>query len=149
VRGAWGGADRRRCGGAGGGGAGRALLNLGHTFAHALETELGYGAILHGEAVGIGLGLAFRLSARLGLCAAAIAPRIEAHLDAVGLPPTLDRLNRKLSAGRLMQLFGRDKKMRDGRLTFVLARGIGQAFTCGAVTPAAVEAVLREAGCAA
>ena len=127
---------------------GRALLNLGHTFAHALEAEVGYGAILHGEAVGIGLGLAFRLSARLGLCDPAIAPRIEAHLDQVGLPPTLDRLNRRLSAGRLIGLFTRDKKMRDGRLTFILAHGIGQAFTSSEVAPEAVEAVLREAGCA-
>jgi shikimate kinase/3-dehydroquinate synthase len=135
--------DERETAGSGG----RALLNLGHTFAHALETELGYGAILHGEAVGIGLGLAFRLSARLGLCDPAIAPRIEAHLDAVGLPPTLDRLNRRLSAGRLMSLFGRDKKMRDGRLTFILARGIGAAFTCDGVAPEAVDWVLRKAGC--
>ncbi len=128
---------------------GRALLNLGHTFAHALEAELGFGAILHGEAVGLGLGLAFRLSARLGVCDPAIAPRIEAHLDAVGLPPTLDRLNRRLSAGRLISLFGRDKKMRDGTLTFILARGVGQAFTSSDVAPEVVEAVLREAGCAA
>jgi shikimate kinase/3-dehydroquinate synthase len=128
---------------------GRALLNLGHTFAHALEAEIGYGAILHGEAVGIGLGLAFRLSARLGVCDAALAPRIEAHLDAVGLPPTLDRLNRRLSARRLFSLFGRDKKMRDGKLGFVLARGIGQAFTATDVAEETVLEVLREAGCAA
>ena len=128
---------------------GRALLNLGHTFAHALEAEIGYGGILHGEAVGVGLGLAFRLSARLGLCDPALAPRIEAHLDAVGLPPTLDRLNRRLSARRLYSLFGHDKKLRDGKLTFVLARGIGEAFTTGDVPEAPVLEVLREAGCSA
>ena len=128
---------------------GRALLNLGHTFAHALEAEIGYGAILHGEAVGLGLGLAFRLSAQLGLCDAAIAPRIEAHLEQVGLPPTLDRLNRRLSARRLLSLFGRDKKIRDGKLAFVLARGIGQAFTATDIAEAPILAVLREAGCEA
>jgi shikimate kinase/3-dehydroquinate synthase len=127
---------------------GRALLNLGHTFAHALEAEMGYGGILHGEAVGIGLGLAFRLSARLGLCAEDIAPRIEAHLDSVGLMPTLDRLNRRFSAAALYALFGRDKKTRDGRPGFVLARGIGQAFTAADVPEAAVLETLREAGCA-
>jgi shikimate kinase/3-dehydroquinate synthase len=126
---------------------GRALLNLGHTFAHALEAEMGYGVILHGEAVGVGLGLAYRLSARLGLCDADLAPRIEAHLESVGLPPALDRLNRRFSAGRLIGLFGRDKKMRDGALTFVLARGIGAAFTARDVPQEAVTDVLREAGC--
>ena len=127
---------------------GRALLNLGHTFAHALESEIGYGGILHGEAVGVGLGLAFRLSARLDLCNPGAADRIEAHLATVGLPPTLDRLNRRLSAGRLLDLMRRDKKTRDGRLTFVLARGIGQAFTARDVPDTAVLGVLREAGCA-
>jgi shikimate kinase/3-dehydroquinate synthase len=128
---------------------GRALLNLGHTFAHALEAEIGYGGILHGEAVGLGLGLAFRLSASLGLCDPALAPRIEAHLDQVGLPPTLDRLNRRLSAARLIARFASDKKMRAGRLSFVLARGIGQAFTTADVPDEAVRQVLQEAGCSA
>ena len=126
---------------------GRALLNLGHTFAHALEAELGYGTILHGEAVGIGLVLAFSLSARLGLCDAALPARIEAHLDAVGLPPSLDRLNRRLSARRLWELFGRDKKVRDARPTFILARGIGAAFTASDVPQPVVLETLHAAGC--
>ena len=126
---------------------GRALLNLGHTFGHALEAELGYGTILHGEAVAVGLGLAFRLSARLGLCGVAEAERVIAHLDQVGLPAELGQLNRRLSAARLIAHMRRDKKMRDGRLTFVLARGIGQAFTHDDVATEEVAAVLREAGC--
>jgi shikimate kinase/3-dehydroquinate synthase len=128
---------------------GRALLNLGHTFGHALEAELGFGTILHGEAVAIGIGLAFRLSARLGLCGTAEADRVIAHLEAVGLPAELDRLNRSLSAERLIQHMRRDKKMRDGRLTFVLVRGIGQAFTSPDVPVEEVATLLRAAGCAA
>jgi shikimate kinase/3-dehydroquinate synthase len=126
---------------------GRALLNLGHTFGHALEAELGYGAILHGEAVGVGLGLAFRLSAALGLCSAADAERVVAHVGAVGLPAELHELNRRLSARRLLGHMRRDKKARDGKLVFVLARGVGQAFTHAEVPVDAVEAVLRAAGC--
>lgn len=126
---------------------GRALLNLGHTFGHALEAELGYGTILHGEAVAIGMGLAFRLSARLGLCPQADAERVIAHLESVGLPAEPAHLNRRLSASRLMGHMLRDKKMRDSKLNFVLARGIGQAFTCGDVASEAVEGVLRDAGC--
>ena len=126
---------------------GRALLNLGHTFGHALEADLGYGTLLHGEAVAVGLGLAFRLSARLGLCPATDAERVIAHLEAMGLPAELARLNRRLSAGRLVGHMRRDKKNRDGKLTFVLARGIGQAFTHGDIPPETVEDLLREAGC--
>ncbi len=126
---------------------GRALLNLGHTFAHAIEAECGYGAVLHGEAVAVGLGLAFRLSAALGHCDPALAPRIEAHLVSVGLPSELGMLNRRFSAARLMQRMRRDKKMRDGSLHFVLARAIGDAFTASDVPPDAVEAVLSAAGC--
>ncbi len=126
---------------------GRALLNLGHTFGHALEADLGYGTILHGEAVAVGLGLAFRLSARLGFCDAAVADRVVAHVASVGLPAELSMLNRRFSASRLIGLMARDKKMRDGQLHFVLARGIGAAFTNPDVPAEAVEAVLREAGC--
>jgi shikimate kinase/3-dehydroquinate synthase len=126
---------------------GRALLNLGHTFGHALEAELGYGTILHGEAVAVGLGLAFRLSARLGLCDPADADRVMAHVAAVGLPSDLGMLNRRFSAEKLMAHMRRDKKMRDGKLHFVLVRGIGEAFTSSDVPAEAVEAVLRESGC--
>ena len=128
---------------------GRALLNLGHTFAHALEAELGYGAILHGEAVAVGLGLAFRLSARLGLCAEADAERVVRHVDAVGLPAELAMLNRRLSAASLLAHMRRDKKVRDRQLTFVLARGIGQAFTSREVPEHAVVDLLRAEGCEA
>jgi shikimate kinase/3-dehydroquinate synthase len=125
---------------------GRALLNLGHTFGHALEAELGYGAILHGEAVAIGLAMAFALSERLGLARADDTARVVGHLASVGLATDLRTLNRRVEAGRLLQHMRRDKKNRDGKITFVLARGIGQAFTSSAVEPAAVEAVLRAAG---
>jgi len=129
---------------------GRALLNLGHTFGHALEAEVGYGgALLHGEAVAVGLGLAFRLSAQLGLCAAADAARVAEHLNAVGLPSEPGMLNRRFSASRLVGHMRRDKKMRDGALHFVLARGIGQAFTSADVPAAAVAELLRLEGCEA
>jgi shikimate kinase/3-dehydroquinate synthase len=127
---------------------GRALLNLGHTFAHALEAEYGYGGeLLHGEAVAVGLGLAFLLSAKLGFCANADAARVIAHVCAAGLPAELGALGRRLSAQRLVAHMQRDKKMRDGRLAFVLARGIGQAFTNRDVPSEAVVSVLRGAGC--
>ncbi len=126
---------------------GRALLNLGHSFGHALEAECGYGRILHGEAVAIGLGLAFLLSARLGHCAGADAERVIAHIAAVGLPARLADLGQTLSAGRLIAHMRHDKKMRDGRLAFVLARGIGRAFTSRDVEEAAVSALLRDEGC--
>jgi shikimate kinase/3-dehydroquinate synthase len=127
---------------------GRALLNLGHTFGHALEAEVGYGGeLLHGEAVAIGLVLAFSLSARLGLCPPEDGARVQAHREAVGLPTDLRRLNRTFSAERLIAHMRRDKKMRDGALHFVLVRGIGQAFTTSDVPPETVMEVLREAGC--
>jgi shikimate kinase/3-dehydroquinate synthase len=127
---------------------GRALLNLGHTFAHALEAEVGYGGgLLHGEAVAIGLGLAFRLSARLGLCAEAAAARVAAHLDAVGLPGDLRVLNRRFSAAALLGHMRRDKKVQDGALRFVLARDIGAAFTTSDVPAEAVTQLLRDEGC--
>ncbi|MGI4955362.1 MAG: 3-dehydroquinate synthase [Janthinobacterium lividum] len=129
---------------------GRALLNLGHTFAHAFEAEVGYGGgLLHGEAVAVGLGLAFRLSARLGHCDPAVPPLVEAHLEAVGLPSGPGMLNRRFSTTRLLANMKHDKKMRDGQLHFVLARGIGQAFTSGDVPEDAVVALLRDAGCEA
>jgi shikimate kinase/3-dehydroquinate synthase len=126
---------------------GRALLNLGHTFGHALEAEVGSGGeLLHGEAVAIGLVLAFSLSARLGLCTPEEGLRVRAHLEQVGLPTDLRTQNRVFSAERLIAHMRRDKKMRDGALHFVLVRGIGQAFTSRDVPPEAVRDVLREAG---
>jgi shikimate kinase/3-dehydroquinate synthase len=129
---------------------GRALLNLGHTFGHALEAEVGYGAgLLHGEAVAVGLGLAFGLSAKLGHCAPELRGRVEAHLASVGLPSELSMLNRRFSAASLVRHMRKDKKMRDGALHFVLVRGIGQAFTSKDVPDEAVTELLREAGCEA
>ncbi|MFL5251396.1 MAG: 3-dehydroquinate synthase [Rhodopila sp.] len=129
---------------------GRALLNLGHTFGHALEAEYGYdGGLLHGEGVAVGLGLAFRLSARLGLCPQADADRVVAHVAGVGLPAELRMLNRRFSAGTLIGHMRRDKKMRDGSLHFVLARGIGQAFTSADVPQEAVLELLCDEGCSA
>jgi shikimate kinase/3-dehydroquinate synthase len=127
---------------------GRALLNLGHTFGHALEAEYGYsGELLHGEAVAVGLGLAFLLSARLGFCSGGDASRVIRHIESVGLPAELGALGRRFSAQSLMAHMQRDKKMRDGKLAFVLVRGVGEAFTHRDVPMEAVEAVLRSAGC--
>lgn len=127
---------------------GRALLNLGHTFAHALEAEYAYGGgLLHGEAVAVGLGLAFQLSARLGYCPHTDAARVIAHVGAVGLPAEIATLNRRFSAATLIGHMRKDKKVQDGALKFVLSRGIGQAFTSSDVPIEAVTALLRDAGC--
>lgn len=124
----------------------RALLNLGHTFGHAYEAETGFGdVLLHGEAVAIGMVHAFALSARLGLCPQVDAERVRRHLAAVGLPSTLnDVASCPLPLDRLLAHMHHDKKVRDGRLTFVLARGIGKAFVSRDVAPEAVEAFLRD-----
>ena len=129
---------------------GRALLNLGHTFGHALEAEFGYdGGLLHGEGVAIGLGLAFRLSEKLGHCAMEDVERVVGHMASVGMAADLRSLNRRFSAATLIGHMRRDKKVRDGALTFVLAHGIGEAFTSGDVPVDAVEELLREEGCGA
>lgn len=103
----------------------RALLNLGHSFAHALEAETGFSeTLLHGEAVSIGLVLAIRLSAERGLCSEADAARVTAHLESAGLPTRLD-----IGTGAsLAAHMAKDKKARDGRVPLILARGIGRAF---------------------
>ncbi len=107
----------------------RALLNLGHTFGHALEAEAGFSdRLLHGEAVAIGCVLAFALSARLGLCPAADVARLRRHFQAVGLPVDAAGIAGPEAVERLWQHMLKDKKVADGRPTFVLARGIGQAF---------------------
>ena len=129
---------------------GRALLNLGHTFGHALEAECGYGgALLHGEAVAVGLGLAAMLSARLGHCAQEWPSRVIAHLQACGMPARIGDLPREFSAAALLARMRKDKKARDGALRFVLLRGAGQAFTAGDVTEAVVLDVLLTEGCVA
>jgi len=108
----------------------RALLNLGHTFAHALETAAGYdGAILHGEAVGAGMALAFDLSARLGVCPRQDSVRVGAHLRAMGFWRDLQTMpGGPYAAADLVAHMANDKKTEAGRLTFILARGIGRAF---------------------
>jgi shikimate kinase/3-dehydroquinate synthase len=129
---------------------GRALLNLGHTFGHALEAEYGYdGGLLHGEGVAIGLGLAFRLSEKLGHCPGEDVDRVVSHIGSVGMASDLRSLNRRFSAAALIGHMRRDKKVRDGALHFVLVHGIGDAFTSSDVPPDAVEELLREAGCGA
>ncbi|MCC7428980.1 MAG: 3-dehydroquinate synthase [Alphaproteobacteria bacterium] len=128
----------------------RALLNLGHTFGHALEAETGYGdALLHGEAVAVGMGLAFALSARLGHGSGQDTERTRAHLARHGLPARRSDLPRRFSAEALLGHMRHDKKVTDGRLTFVLARGIGQAFVSREVGAEAVRELLREEGCEA
>ena len=127
---------------------GRALLNLGHTFGHALEAECGYGGeLLHGEAVAIGLGLATELSARLGLCSQEMPGRVREHLREVGLPNRIAALPRRFSAERLLERMRADKKARDGAMRFVLLRGAGDAFTESGVAEAMVRALLIEEGC--
>jgi 3-dehydroquinate synthase len=128
----------------------RALLNLGHTFAHALEAETGYGeALLHGEAVAAGMALAFRFSARQGLCSPGDAARASAAVRAAGLPTDMAAIEgRPFRADRLVDHMAQDKKAEGGRLTFVLARGLGEAFVAKDVDRTAVRAFLVEEGAA-
>jgi 3-dehydroquinate synthase len=122
----------------------RALLNLGHTFGHALEAALGYGnELLHGEGVAIGMTLAFDVSVRLGLAPAADAARLRRHIAAVGLPTRPP--GESWDVDRLLALMAQDKKVRDGRITFVLTRGIGKAFLARDVDTEVVRAVLQQA----
>ena len=105
----------------------RALLNLGHTFAHALEAEIGFSdLLLHGEAVALGMALAFRFSADRGLCPRGDAERVAAHLEKVDLPTRLGPI--PATGEMLVAHMRHDKKARGGRLPFILARGIGEAF---------------------
>ena len=121
----------------------RALLNLGHTFAHAIEAELGYTEILHGEAVSLGLVLAFALSAQLGRCSAADAERVRSHLGAVGMPTTLaDLAVAKIDADRLIGRMRQDKKVVDGVPAFVLARSIGETYIDRSVDLADVRSAI-------
>jgi 3-dehydroquinate synthase len=121
----------------------RALLNLGHTFGHALEAETGYcDALLHGEAVAAGMALAFRYSAAQGLCAEADAARVTAHLRAAGLPASLQDAGISASSETLVGHMLHDKKMAGGRLPFLLARGIGATYLDKGVDLASVAAFL-------
>jgi 3-dehydroquinate synthase len=125
----------------------RALLNLGHTFGHALEAECGYGEeLLHGEAVAIGMVLAADLSAELGYLSTDDAGRVRRHLAAVGLPTELAAVHgRRWDVRTLLEHMSRDKKVREGRISFVLLDGIGEAFLAREVPQQAVEALLTDA----
>ena len=121
------------------------LLNLGHTFGHALEAWAGYSnKLLHGEAVAIGMAQAFRFSESQGLCATGTAARVETHLKAVGLPRRVADIPgpERPDVATLMKLMAQDKKVRAGQMTFILVRGIGEAFVTREVDPAALRAFL-------
>ena len=124
----------------------RALLNLGHTFGHAFEAAAGFSdRLLHGEAIALGMVLAFEFSARRGLLPAVDADRVKRHLAAVGLPTQVSAIpGGAPSVDRLMELIAQDKKVRRGALTFILARGIGAAFIAPDVDAAEVRAFLAE-----
>ncbi len=128
----------------------RALLNLGHTFGHALETEVGFGdQLLHGEAVALGCAQAFRFSAGQGLCSAADAARVEAALAEAGLPVRLAQVSKHpFKADALMAHMAQDKKAEGGRPTLILARRIGEAFVAKDVDPTVLRNFLIEEGAA-
>jgi 3-dehydroquinate synthase len=125
----------------------RALLNLGHTFCHALEKATGYSdRLLHGEGVAIGCALAFELSSRLGLCSQEEPSRVRAHLRAMGMRVDLADIPGNLpGAEALVALMGQDKKVVDGKLRFILARAIGEAFVAGDVPMDVVHTLLVQA----
>jgi 3-dehydroquinate synthase len=121
----------------------RALLNLGHTFGHALEAETGFSdRLLHGEAVAAGMALAFRYSARLGLCSESDAQRVSTMLSRAKLPVSLHEAGANAPGERLVGHMLHDKKMAGGTLPFLLARGIGQTFLSQDVELADVVAFL-------
>jgi len=122
----------------------RALLNLGHTFGHALEAATGYSTrLLHGEGVAIGCALAFELSQRLGLCSQECPSRVRQHLRDMGMKATLADIAGDLpDAIQLLELMGQDKKVKGGKLNFVLPRAIGDTFVTSDVDLAVVKEVL-------
>ena len=124
----------------------RALLNLGHTFGHALEAATGYSQrLLHGEGVAIGMAQAFRFSERRGLCPQGSAARVAKHLQSAGLPVHPSQIPGELPPGaRLVEIMRQDKKAQAGALTFILAHDIGKAFVARDVPGADVEAFLTE-----
>ncbi|MEM9968999.1 MAG: 3-dehydroquinate synthase [Pseudomonadota bacterium] len=125
----------------------RALLNLGHTFCHALEAATGYSdRLLHGEGVAIGCALAFDLSSRLGLCAQEAPSRVRAHLKSMGMKTDLADIPGPLpNATALLSLMGQDKKVVDGRLRFILAKDVGAAFVTSEVPQDVLLQLLSEA----
>jgi len=124
----------------------RALLNLGHTFGHALEAATGFSdRLVHGEGVAIGMALAFNLSVKLGLAPSQDAVRFKRHLKAIGLPSTIGEIpGPRASADELVGHMAHDKKVSDGKLTFILLRGLGQAFVTRDVPIQAVKEVLTD-----
>jgi 3-dehydroquinate synthase len=122
----------------------RALLNLGHTFGHALEAVTGFSdRLIHGEGVAIGMALAFKLSVKLGLCPGQDAERFTRHLKAVGLPSAIsDIAGPRPGCGELVAAMAHDKKVTDGKLTFILLKGLGRAFVTRDVPLDAVKEVL-------
>jgi len=125
----------------------RALLNLGHTFGHALEAETGFSdRLLHGEGVAAGMALAFAYSARRGLCPGQDAERVATHLRAVGLPDGIEAAGIAASGATLVDHMRHDKKMDAGTLPFLLARGIGRTYLDHSVDLADVEAFLDAQG---
>ena len=123
----------------------RALLNLGHTFGHAIEAHGGYdGRILHGEAVSIGMVMAARLSAQLGLCDASAETRLAKHLKQVGLPTLPQERGIGITAERMVELMGKDKKVADNKIVFILLKAIGQSMIHRDVPIDAVTRMLSE-----
>jgi 3-dehydroquinate synthase len=124
----------------------RALLNLGHTFGHAFEAGAGFSErLLHGEAISLGMVLASDFSARKGLISAVDAARVSAHLAAAGLPTQLSQVPGGVPGiDALMDLIAQDKKVKRGKLTFILLRGIGRAFVENDVSADEVRAFLSE-----
>ncbi|WLS03463.1 3-dehydroquinate synthase [Shinella oryzae] len=125
----------------------RALLNLGHTFGHALEAATHYDSarLVHGEGVSIGMVLAHQFSARMNLCSPDDGKRVEAHLRAVGLPTTMGEIPGSLPPAEvLMDAIAQDKKVKAGKLTFILTRGVGQSFVADDVPQSEVIAFLKE-----
>lgn len=125
----------------------RALLNLGHTFGHALETVTNYDStrLVHGEGVSIGMVLAHEFSSYLGLCSADVATRVESHLSTVGLPTALQDVPGGVpNAETLMKIIAQDKKVTRGNLTFILTHGLGESFIAKNVPPEKVLAFLKQ-----
>ncbi len=125
----------------------RALLNLGHTFGHALEAAVEYNAerLVHGEGVAIGMVMAHEFSSRMNLCGPEVAKRVAAHLDQVGLPTTIAQIPGALpSADQLMKSIAQDKKVLRGALTFILSRGVGQAFVAKDVPSSEVQSYIQQ-----
>ena len=122
----------------------RTLLNLGHTFGHAIEAQTGFSnKVLHGEAVAIGLSLAFELSAKLDLCLVSDVKRIQTHFKLIGLPFRLSHLlDKYCEPDNLIKFMKNDKKNKDGKLTLILARGIGKAFVTNEINYSDVKPII-------